>query len=167
MLRINIPCIIDVEASGFGPNSYPIEVGVVRGDGVRYCKLIRPFDNWTHWDDSAQQLHGIERNILLKNGDMGTEVCIQLNEFVGQRRVYSDGWVVDSPWLTKLFARSRVEMTFTVSPLELILKEHQFITWDKTKQGLRLSLNLQRHRASNDALLIQQTYVSTLHAVAK
>ena len=36
----------DVEASGFGSASYPIKVGVVTADGSRYCRLIKPFQDW-------------------------------------------------------------------------------------------------------------------------
>lgn len=137
-------------------------MGVVRSDGLRFCKLIKPFDNWTHWDLSAQKLHGISRDMLSENGDAGTQICLELNEFMAGRQVYSDGWVLDLPWLVKLYARAQVEMSFKISPLEVILKEHQFNLWDAKKQHLQLALNIERHRASNDALLIQKTYVETL-----
>jgi hypothetical protein len=35
--------------------------------------------------------------------------------------VYTDGWVVDKPWLTTLFYAAGVDMKFTVSSLEMIL----------------------------------------------
>ena len=41
------PPILDVEASGFGPGSYPIEIGYVLGDGTAYCTLISPAISWT------------------------------------------------------------------------------------------------------------------------
>jgi hypothetical protein len=34
--------VIDVEASGFGRGSYPIEVGFVLPDGEAVCTLVRP-----------------------------------------------------------------------------------------------------------------------------
>lgn len=36
------PIIIDAEASGFGRDSYPIEVGVALGDASRHCYLVSP-----------------------------------------------------------------------------------------------------------------------------
>ena len=36
------PIIIDIEASGFGRGSYPIEVGLVLPDGTPHCFLIAP-----------------------------------------------------------------------------------------------------------------------------
>jgi hypothetical protein len=35
------PNIIDIEASGFGVDSYPIEVGIVLSTGQKYCALIK------------------------------------------------------------------------------------------------------------------------------
>ena len=40
MSRIIRPDIIDIEASGFGPDSYPIEIGVALSSGEKYCSLI-------------------------------------------------------------------------------------------------------------------------------
>ena len=40
MLSADAPLIIDVEASGFGPTSYPIEIGLALDDGHKYCILV-------------------------------------------------------------------------------------------------------------------------------
>lgn len=42
MRRRKTPNNIDVEASGFGGESYPIEVGVALDDDTKYCALIQP-----------------------------------------------------------------------------------------------------------------------------
>ena len=72
--------------------------------------------------------------------------------------VYSDGWVVDSPWLNTLFAAAGLQMQFKLSPIEAILKESQFAHWDSTKARILEKNDLTRHRASIDAFLIQETY---------
>ena len=51
------PAVLDVEASGFGRESYPIEVGYVLSGGQTYCSLIRPLPEWTHWDPQAERVH--------------------------------------------------------------------------------------------------------------
>lgn len=158
---IHTPSIIDIEASGFGVLSYPIEVGVVRQDGARFCRLIKPFDDWYFWDNSAQKVHGISQAILNRNGYDGIKVCHELNHFLENSVVYTDGWVVDSPWLIKLFERAKVNMSFKVSSLEMILKEQQMNTWHTTKDQVVNTLNLERHRASNDALIVQRTFELT------
>ena len=56
-----LPAILDMEASGFGRDSYPIEVGYVLPDGRTRCTLIRPAPHWVHWDPAAEQLHHIPR----------------------------------------------------------------------------------------------------------
>lgn len=161
-IKASNPTIIDVEASGFGPQSYPIEIGVVRHDGERYCRLVKPFDDWDFWQPSAQDVHGITRQHLLKHGIDGNKLCHELNQFLGKQTAYSDGWVVDSPWVITLFERAGVEMTFHISSLEMILNENQMNLWHATKDQVMHKLQLKRHRASNDALIIQQTFNSTL-----
>lgn len=157
------PIIIDIEASGFGTNGYPIEVGVICDDVKRYCSLISPFNDWNYWDDSAEQLHGISRQTLKQYGKKGIEVCLELNQLLAGQTVYSDGWVVDSTWLNQLFSRAQVVKQFRLSSLELILKESQIQIWDETKSQLQQQANIQRHRASNDALIIQRTFMKTLN----
>ncbi|WP_018982716.1 3'-5' exonuclease [Salinimonas chungwhensis] len=157
------PTIIDVEASGFGAQSYPVEVGLIRCDGERFCSLIKPADDWQHWDEQAQQLHGISRDDLATYGQSPTDVCLQLNKFVGSSTVYCDGWVVDYPWLIKLFNTAGVPMEFRVSSLDFLLKEHQMDVWDAVKEGLLAEFNDRRHRASSDAELIQLTYMESLN----
>lgn len=156
------PTIIDVEASGFGPDSYPIEVGVIRDDGERYCCLIRPQPNWQHWDDSAQALHGINRQELFTYGRDVTTVCQQLNSFITAQTVYCDGWVVDYPWLIKLFDAAAMSMNFRVSSLDFLLKEAQMDVWQREKERLLSQFHERRHRASSDAELIQLTYMASL-----
>jgi hypothetical protein len=40
------PAIIDIEASGFGPDGYPIEIGVALSSGQTFCALILPEPEW-------------------------------------------------------------------------------------------------------------------------
>ncbi|MDF1762523.1 MAG: hypothetical protein P1U57_03855 [Oleibacter sp.] len=162
MHRPTHPVIIDVEASGFGSQSYPIEVGYVMSEGDRFCSLITPQDDWTHWSKDAECVHGIRRESLLKAGRSATEVALVLNSQLAGMTVYSDGWVVDKPWITKLFAASGMAMTFNLSSIEMIMTEEQILIWDQTKIDVINSSKLERHRASNDAWIIQETYRRTL-----
>jgi hypothetical protein len=164
MYRPKRPFIIDVEASGFGSTSYPIEIGVVLADGWRYCSLVVPIAEWTHWDDGAQKVHGISRDMLITHGKPVHEVADELNEVLSGKTLYSDAWVVDKPWLTTLFHAAHRPMEFSVSPLELILSEPQMAVWYETRDALLAETELQRHRASNDAWIIQETYRRTLQA---
>jgi len=161
MRIIGRPFIIDIEASGFGPHSYPIEVGVALEPGVKFCSLIAPEPDWTHWDDGAEKVHRVSRDILETYGKPAIEVAHKLNELLGNATVYSDGWVVDQPWLIQLYSRTRVAQRFSISPLEMILSEDQMAVWHAVKNQVISDLALTRHRASFDALIIQETWLRT------
>lgn len=160
-MRTNRPHIIDFEASGFGVDSYPIEVGVVLGNGQKYCALIKPAGSWIYWDEQAELVHGLNRETLLSWGKPISLVAEELNDFLAGKTVYSDGWVVDKPWLLRLFYHCGVQPTFCLSALEMILKEAQMDIWSQTKRQVIQDLALMRHRASTDALIIQETYART------
>ncbi|MGR8918680.1 MAG: 3'-5' exonuclease [Gammaproteobacteria bacterium] len=161
MPTTNSPPIIDVEASGFGAGGYPIEVGVALDDGTKYCTLILPAPDWTHWDDDAEKVHRISRDILETYGRPLVDVAQALNELLAGKTVYSDGWVVDKPWLTTLFHAAGVPLQFGVSPLEAILSEPQMAGWHAAKDAVIADLGVARHRASLDAWVIQETYRRT------
>jgi hypothetical protein len=155
------PIIIDIEASGFGAQSYPIEIGVVLDDGRKYCSLIQPARGWTHWDQAAEAVHGITRATLLAHGRPVFEVAGTLNELLRGRTAYTDGWVVDRPWLDRLYESASMRCEFTLSSLEMILSEQQMDAWATTKQHLLAEQDEPRHRASYDALVVQETFQRT------
>jgi hypothetical protein len=166
MQHLTTPFIIDIEASGFGCDSYPIEVGVALNNGQKFCSLILPPQEWTHWDNDAERIHQVTREMLSVYGKPVDTVADELNEMCAGTVLYSDGWVVDKPWLTTLFRQARRSMKFNVSPLEAILSDSQMGVWHETKDRLTDELKLTRHRASNDALIIQETFKQTL-AISK
>ena len=148
MPRISTPFIMDIEASGFGPDSYPIEVGLALGDGSRFCSLIVPAEHWTHWDASAQGFTISPVRCWRAMAAMFIRLRLSLMMLSG-KTVY-DGWVVDKPWLIRLFEAAGVDMQFQLSPIEVIMTEPQILLWDETKARLTREANIPRHRASND-----------------
>ncbi len=158
---ISTPTIIDVEASGFGPRSYPIEIGVALESGDTLCYLVLPKDDWTFWDEGAERVHRIPRDILETHGRPIEEVANDLNKFVDVETVFSDGWEVDSPWLSQLFEAAGVACRFHFSALDFILSEEQMEEWHQTKDQIVAEMDIKRHRASLDALVIQKTYERT------
>lgn len=159
--RQELPAIIDVEASGFGKGSYPIELGVVLSCGDRLSMLVKPEPQWTHWDAHAESLHGLSREKLNAAGKSVKSVALAFNAFMNGLTVYSDAWVVDGPWINHLFFTAGVKPRFKVSSIEHIMSEAQFEIWDDTKAQLANEIDSTRHRASQDAWLIQQTYAAT------
>lgn len=162
-----VPTVIDVEASGFGSQSYPIELGVSLSCGRRFSMLIRPEPSWTHWDATAQSVHGLTREVLFSTGKSVEEVAETFNTLLTGKTAYSDGWVVDKPWVSLLYHTARVPMMFSVSPIEQIMSEAQFEIWDDAKSEVIKDLQANRHRASQDAWIIQQTYSRTQYQCDK
>jgi len=148
---------IDVEASGLGVGSYPIEVGVAMADTSMHCTLIRPDDDWIHWDNQAEDLHGITREILLVNGKSILKVAMLLNEWLDGQTVYSDAWGNDSCWLGLLFERASLQQRFKIDSVVSLLSQEQLALWHSKKLEVTKKMDLKRHRASSDALILQKT----------
>lgn len=151
------PAVLDIEASGFGRNSYPIEIGYVLPDGESFCTLIRPQPEWTHWDPAAEELHHIPRDLALSRGRSVGEVARMLNERLGGRTLYTDGWANDYTWLAALFEAAEMAPGFRIENLHALLREEEADRWHAVKQQVSAELGVQRHRASADARLLQLT----------
>lgn len=152
----DLPTVLDIEASGFGPGSYPIEIGWVRGDGRAGCLLVRPAADWTHWDEGAERLHGITRTTLLRHGHAAPDVARRLNDELAGEVVYCDGWGQDYSWLAVLFEAAAMTPAFRLEPAARLLPDAQLAQLDGLHRRAFAELGVQRHRASNDARALQQ-----------
>ena len=151
------PAVLDMEASGFGRDSYPIEVGYVLSDGQTYCSLIRPMPGWTHWDPAAERVHRIPQAAVQSNGREVGEVARHLNERLEGQVLYCDGWAHDYTWLATLFEAAGLTPTFRLENLRVLLSERELAYWDVLKRQVTQEMRLQRHRASSDAKVLQRT----------
>jgi hypothetical protein len=154
---VQVPTVLDVEASGFGRKSYPIEIGFVLPDGHAYCTLIRPEPDWTHWDAQAQATHHIARAIVVQRGLPAVEVARSINVQLAGQTVYSDGWANDYSWLGALFDAVEMVPSFRLESLRALLTEVEASRWHTVKAQVAQERGAQRHRASADARLLQLT----------
>ena len=161
MEQFSLPAILDIEASGFGKGSYPIEIGVMTDSGKQHSWLIYPEDDWLHWKSEAEALHGISRQQLLDEGIRPSIIADELNELFEGQILYSDGWGFDSGWLNLLYYVTHKKMFFKLETLPRILSEYQLACWDETKAKIEKQHQLPDHRAGSDAFLIQETYKRT------
>jgi hypothetical protein len=161
---LNLPTVLDVEASGFGRNSYPIEVGFVLPDGHTFCTLIRPLEHWTHWDAQAALTHHIPRTLLHTRGQSVDEVAHKLNADLRGQTVYSDGWANDYSWLGALFDAADMTPAFRLENLRVLLTEAEAERWHQIKAQIAAERGAQRHRASSDARLLQLTFARLRNA---
>jgi hypothetical protein len=149
------PCVIDIEASGFGRDSYPIEVGFVLPSGRGVCTLVRPPAQWAHWDPAAERVHGITRAMAVRHGRDPAVVADLLNEHLGGRTVYCDGWAHDYPWLAALFEVAQRTPRFRLEHLRALLDDGQAQALQAVRAQVLAELGLTRHRASSDARVLQ------------
>lgn len=151
------PAVLDIEASGFGRDSYPVEVGFVLPDGQTYCTLIRPAPDWTHWDPAAEKLHHIPLATVIKHGRDVAEVARQLNARLCGLTIYCDGWAHDYVWLNVLFDAAGLTPSFKLDNLRALLTEQEAAFWGIVKKQITTEMRLPRHRASSDAKILQRT----------
>lgn len=167
---LTTPVIIDLEASGFGAGSYPIEVGYADRKGQTWCSLITPCEGWDHWNATAEKLHHISRDILLVHGKRVGVVANHLNKVFLDQTIYSDGWLHDFTWLSNLYQEAEMSPSFKLQDLRMVLSHYQESVWHAKKQTILNELGATRHRASADAKVLQMTWLKTredeLHAFA-
>ena len=152
------PIVIDIEASGFGRGSYPIEIGVVLPDGSRHCYLISPARTWMAWDPEAEAVHGITREVLSAYGRPPQDVAWRLNEMLRGKTAYSDAWSFDLSWMGKLFDVANMQQGFRIADIADLMDEDQRRRWHAIKVEVTAELKIRRHRASGDAHILQETW---------
>ncbi len=155
----NTPTFIDFEASSLDLlSSYPIEVGICLPDGSTKSWLIKPHVLWKDWSEKAARIHGISKEKLQNEGYEVSEVVTALNESV-TGTLYCDAWAFDSFWLHRLYKAGKCEPSFQLDSITSILNTHQIDQWQDVREGVIKQLNLVRHRAANDALILHKTWL--------
>ena len=116
---------IDLEASGLGPASWPIEVGWCFPDNEPEALLIAPSEEWSDeaWDNQAEALHGVSQKTLRKNGQPVNQVCQRLNKALTGVDVFSDAPDWDGFWLYRLFSAAGVKQGFGLKDFGELLGE--------------------------------------------
>jgi hypothetical protein len=155
------PIILDIEASGFGAGSYPIEIGYADASGDTWSAQVQPQAGWVHWDDKAEKLHKQSRQQLVEHGQTPHAIATHLNlTFTGQT-LYTDGWYQDFVWLHSLYDAAGLNPSFKLEDLSVLLTIEQQIAWHDTKQAIRDTFALPEHRAAMDAKALQLTWLKT------
>ena len=105
------PIFLDIEASSWAFNSFPIEIawGSTTTDVESY--LINPaqIESWTDWSSNAEKAHGISKEILISDGISPKKMCEILKDRLENSIVYSDAPDYDGMWLFNLFEGCGIE----------------------------------------------------------
>lgn len=117
------PCFLDVEATGFGPESYPIEIAWSDESGEIHRCLIdpTPVPAWTAWSAEAERVHGIDRERLTRNGWPPDYVATRLTQDLAGKTVYTDAPDYDARWVGILFAALDKPMPFRFDHIDELL----------------------------------------------
>jgi len=141
---------IDLEASGLGPESYPIEVAWVNAEsGDQDSFLIDPgtVQGWEFWDDFAEEMHGIDRAQLAAEGVSAAAACRRLNQALAGTTPVCDAYDFDFFWLSRLFESQGVAMAFRLRGAQSLLTPEQLSRYEQLSSAQSRS-----HRALDDAL---------------
>lgn len=143
---MNLICL-DLEASGLGPHSYPIEVAWKSTEEVCDNFLINPdsVPEWTFWDEFAEELHNICRSELRLHGVTALAACQRLNESLRGCDVLSDALEFDGFWLRRLFNATKQTMAFRLVGLRDVLSPEELIQYQFICKA-----QLRQHRAMDD-----------------
>ncbi|MEM7146843.1 MAG: hypothetical protein AAF591_17055 [Verrucomicrobiota bacterium] len=98
-----LPTFIDIEASGLGNTSFPIEVAWNDSGGLITNHLVKPESDWTSWDSEAERIHGITRDELEQDGISAAELCRLIRASLSGVTAYSDAPELERFWLNRLF----------------------------------------------------------------
>jgi hypothetical protein len=149
------PCILDIEASGFGRHSYPIEVGYVLPDGRARCTLIRPPAALDTLGPGRRAGAPHQPRHLLRHGRPTGEVARMLNDDLAGRTVYCDGWAHDYPWLAALFDEAGLAPVFKLESVRTLLDDAHLAHLPELQRQAPAGTGPDRHRASADARALQ------------
>ena len=157
---------IDFEASGLGPESWPIEIGFAGVNGVDFAcssKLIRPDPSWDEggWDPISAEVHGIPREDL-DRAEAADLVAAWAVERTGARHLISDAPDFDQRWLDRL-----LDAGWNLPELRLLDFDQAAATAFDMDGLRRVYAELDRpyegaHRAGPDALRLARAWAAGL-----
>lgn len=93
---------LDFEASSLGRHGVPVEVAWVFETGEAEAHLIRPAEGWTDWSAEAEAVHGIPRDLLLREGRPAKEVAARAVAVLRGHRLFASAPSWDGQWLSRL-----------------------------------------------------------------
>lgn len=161
-----LPYFIDIEASGLGPASYPIEIGWSDSQGRVHSLLIRPDAYWLEageWSPESEYVHGLSLDLLLSEGVSPVEAWSRLIEICGREAtLFSDAVDFDRMWLAELAAAAHDELgAMQLSPAcELIHAPEPSPYLDALLYRARTQLGLRQHRAAEDVRALLCAYLA-------
>ncbi len=114
------PVFIDIDASTFDDNGFPIAIAWSLPDGQLKSVLIIPDDEWDPWENADPH---IDLQHLFDQGITGADIVRELNEDLDGQTVFIDGLDEDERLLEKLFDTYQQSMGFELAPMSELFRE--------------------------------------------
>jgi DNA polymerase-3 subunit epsilon len=154
--------VLDFEASGLGPQSWPIELGVswITSDlkVETYANLIKPAFNWGDdgWNEASADVHGIPRGDL----DAAPTADVVARDFLtvlGDRIALSDAPGFERFWLETLLEAAMLENTVEIRDFNVTASQ-TFSPAVCARMKNHMRSRDGRHRAGADSAYIPQAW---------
>lgn len=143
---IDLPPVLDFEASSLSDISYPITAGLVV-NGRAYYWVIKPQSDWVDWSLASQAIHGIKRSYLIEHGMAALQVYEEMKAVLGTTQaLYSDNPYWEKRWLSCLGV-----FAIEVRDIRELLPELSQPYWAECLATQFKVHELTRHRADHDA----------------
>lgn len=112
---------VDFEASAL-ENSFPIEVGWARLDGVVGAALIRPHEDWSSlvWSTESERIHRLPRSILERGLSIDAALVL-IEQGLAGYTCFSDAPDHDWHWLAMLSPNRTVKLKLAQIPADSVL----------------------------------------------
>jgi hypothetical protein len=153
--ELNEFIFLDIEASGLGSGTFPIEVAYASSIGDKNEYLIKPTDEWLNhglWCSNAEHhIHKVSRGVLIENGVNVLDVANTLNKSLCGKLVLCNDLEYDGIWLTELFKAANIGVQFTLTDIRYL---YEYWGEDKTnafKKAYESIVTITYHRALPDA----------------
>ena len=175
--RQDTPIFLDIEASGLGPDSWPIEIGLAwitpTGCIDSAARLIAPDPAWPEhgWSGDSARIHCIPRTRPDTEGIAAREVATWLVEMLDGRAALCDAPEFDGKWMMRLLDRLDARQDAASAapwPIHwqeaLIAHKPEEVSYDR---ALRRAETLGRrlpvpHRADADAARLARMWCAAL-----
>jgi hypothetical protein len=156
---------LDIEASGVGSSSFPIEVAYASSTGDKNSYLIKSTDDWKNnglWCSNAEfSIHEISQDMLAQYGIDPVDVAHVLNNALCGRLVLCNDLDYDGVWLTQLFKAANVGVMFLLTDIRYLYEywgESKTHNFKKSYAAISPSTT---HRALPDAQRFVDTFNMT------
>ncbi|MGH1457182.1 MAG: hypothetical protein ACRBDI_10405 [Alphaproteobacteria bacterium] len=169
--------VLDIEASSLngaieyiaaqGPQSYPVEIGVVDHQCHDISYLIKRADGWVDWhgqegDETKGYIHGISLDELEKDGKDVEFAAAFLNDFCKDKVVLCrgpNGAYSDRFWLGRLYEAAGIEQEFEVNCFADFIDFENDVDVDEAYEQSGFGSDA-KHRAGDDALQWMRFYLN-------